>query len=336
MPALGLYVEPEIPIAAGLSITPAIRVQWYKVKFKPYFEPRLRVTWDHDIHHVSGAVGVYHQQLVGVTDRRDAASVFTAWTVIPRIEEDTEAQLGGDILRGRIGTAFHALLGYRSSPTPWLEYSLEGFYKEIDNLFVGEWTALPRLSTRLQPAVGRSVGVEARVEFRRNPIYAYVTYGLSSTIYEAVQEAIQYWYGTERLRYRPSHDRRHQVTALITTSLRGFDLSVRWQFGSGLPYTRPLAFDGFALVNDIKTAFGLDHSRRVIYERPFDSILPTYHRLDASIDRTWRFGGAALTLQASAINIYDRRNVFYIDAFSLQRRDQLPFVPSLGLRVAFE
>lgn len=126
------------------------------------------------------------------------------------------------------------------------------------------------------------------------------------------------------------------MSALLSTSWRGFDVSLRWQFGSGLPYTRPLAFDGFAIVDEVKTAFQLEHSRRVIYERPFDSLLPTFHRLDASIERTWRVRAAALTLQASAINLYNRRNLFYVDVFTLERQDQLPFVPSLGLRISFE
>lgn len=335
-PSLAVYVEPDLSLGGGLRLVPGIRVQWYKVRQKPYLEPRLRLSWERGIHRLSGAAGLYHQQLVGINSRRDATSVFTAWTSIPRAEDDAAGQLGRTVLRSRIGSAVHALLGYRSAPTPGLEYSVEGFYKRINNLFVSEWTALPKFSTRLQPAVGRTIGFEARVELRRNPLYAYASYGFSNTIYTALEDAVQYWYGTDRLRYRPSHDRRHQVSVVLSTSVRGFDVSVRWQFGSGMPYTRALAFDSFALVDDIKTAFELEHSKRVIYERPFDSILPTYHRLDVSMKRTWHLSEAALTIQASAINIYDRRNVFYVDAFTMERRDQLPFVPSLGLEIAFE
>lgn len=40
--------------------------------------------------------------------------------------------------------------------------------------------------------------------------------------------------------------------------------------------------------------------------------------------------------EACPINIYDRRNIFYVDVFTLERRDQLPFAPSVGLKVAFE
>lgn len=335
-PSFGLYVEPEFGVGRGLRVLPGLRMQWYNVRHLPYLEPRLRATWVRGIHHVSGALGLYQQQVIGLSDRRDAASVFTAWTGIPRHPNEVEERLRNEILRGRIGRSVHLLLGYRAAPRPWIEYAVEGFYKHTTNLFVGEWTALPRLTTRLQPATGRSIGFEARVELRPGPVYAYVTYGLSNTVYAADGEAIALWYGTEQLRYRPPHDRRHQVSALLSVSVLRFDVSLRWQFGSGLPYTRPLAFDGFALVDDIRTAYDLEHSRRVIYERPFDSLLPTYHRLDVSIERTWHLSRAALTLQASALNVYDRRNIFYVDVFTLQRKDQLPFVPTLGLKVAFE
>ena len=71
----------------------------------------------------------------------------------------------------------------------------------------------------------------------------------------------------------------------------------------------------------------------MIYERPFNGILPTYHRLDVSVERTFRFGRTAATVQGSVINAYDRANIFYLDIFTLQRADQLPFIPSFGIKV---
>ncbi len=355
----GVYLEPEFVVRSAFRVRPGLRMQGYAVRLLPYLEPRLRVTWDEGIHHVSAAVGLYHQHIVGLADRRDAASVFTAWAGIPRVvdrpprlrdvrevapdtydvfwPQNAELEMiGGELLRGRIGRAAHALAGYRVEPLPWLELSVEGFYKRATNLFVAELTPLPRLTTRLLPATGRSAGAEARLEVRRRPWYAYVTYGLSKTMYTADGRVVSLGYGTDGLRYRPPHDRRHQLNALLSASLGGFDVSLRWQFGSGLPYTQPLAFDGFVLVDRIDTAFNLEHSRRVVYDEPYGSVLPTYHRLDASIERTWRLRRAAFTIQASAVNLYDRRNIFYFDTFTLARKDQLPFVPALAVRVAFE
>jgi hypothetical protein len=292
--------------------------------------------WARGVHRFSGAIGLYQQQVIGLADRRDAASVFTAWTGIPRHDPEIERRIGQEVLRGRIGRSVHGLVGYRAAPRPWIEYAVEGFYRRTTNLFVGELTALPRLTTRLLPATGRSAGFEARVELRRRPVYGYLTYGLSTTRYAADGRAVALGYGTERLRYRPAHDRRHQVNALVSVSAGGYEVSLRWQFGSGLPYTRPLGFDGFALIDDVGSAFEQEHSRRVLYARPFDAVLPTFHRLDVSVERTWRVAGVGVTAQASVINVYDRRNIFYLDVFTLRRKDQLPFLPSVGLQVAFE
>ncbi len=329
----GFYAQSTFDLGRGLVVAPGARLQWYQVRIDPWLEPRLRATWDRGRHHFSAAVGVYNQEVVGLTDRRDVANVFTIWSIVPRPEDDVNER---DPLVGRLGKSVHGLLGYRGTPKPWLEVSVEGFYRRMQNLFVAEWTAFPELTTRLHPARGRSIGMEARVEMRRAPFYAFVNYGLSSTLYHTKYEAIRYWFDTESLEFRPPHDRRHQVNALASVSWKGFDASVRWAFGSGRPYTRPLAFDSFVLLDRAASVFELMRSRRVIYDRPFNAVLPTYHRLDISVERTFRFDGAALTLQGSVINLYDRRNLFYLDLFTVRRVDQLPLVPSLGIRVSFE
>lgn len=74
----------------------------------------------------------------------------------------------------------------------------------------------------------------------------------------------------------------------------------------------------------------------MIYDRPFAGILPTYHRLDLSASRTFSLPGASVTAQGTLINAYDRANIFYLDVFTLRRVDQLPLLPSLGIKVAFE
>ncbi|HET6569269.1 MAG TPA: hypothetical protein VFG50_14975, partial [Rhodothermales bacterium] len=328
---VALYLEPEIAFGS-LRVRPGVRMQYYDAKDAPVLEPRLRLVWEHGIHQLSAAAGLYHQDFVGLTDRRDAASVFTAWTTFPK-PTNLKAD---DALAGRLPGAVHLIGGYRINPSPSIELSIEGFYKKLSSLLIAEWTSYPRFTTRLQPARGRSFGFDTRVEVRRAPFYGLVSYGLSSTRYEAEQAALQLWYGVERLRFRPSHDRRHQVNALLGTSFHEFDLNLHWAFGSGFPFSRVLGFDGFILMDGFKDVKKDEGTHRVIYERPFNAVLPTYHRLDVSVERTFPIGGADLTVQATAINLYDRRNIFYLDTFTLERSDQLPFVPSLGIKVSFE
>lgn len=324
------YFEPEWRIGPFLRIRPGVRLQFYNVRIDPFLEPRLRVIWERGPHQFSGAGGLYYQEIVGISDRRDAASVFTIWGRIPRYTVRSQ-----DVRAGRLPRAIHGILGYRGNPVDWAEFSIEGFYKHLSNLFIGEWTAFPRLTTRLQPASGRSYGFDTRLELRGGWLYGAVNYGLSFTRYYAEQASLELWYGTERLSFRPGHDRRHQVNALVSANLLGFDLSARWEFGSGLPFTRAVGFDGFVLVDDVIKAPDMPGSRRVIYERPFNGLLPAYHRLDVSLERSITFEGVTVSVQGSIINVYDRRNIFFLDVFTLQRSDQLPLIPSFGLRVEY-
>ena len=62
---------------------------------------------------------------------------------------------------------------------------------------------------------------------------------------------------------------------------------------------------------------------------------PPYHRLDISADRTFPFKGGGLTVQAGVINVYNRTNLFALDLFTLERTDQLPIIPNVGLKLDF-
>lgn len=315
----GLYAGPRFNVRPGMTFHPSLRVHSFPSKNKAFVEPRIRFVWEREKDGFSAASGLYHQEIIGVSDRRDATSIFTAWTAAPS---------------GRVPRAFHAILGYSRKPTEHVTLSAEAYYKRLRNLSIAEWTAYPRLTTRLQHADGKVFGFDLRVEARTSSFYGYINYGLSSVKYGAKQPSLLLWFGQETFTFRPAHDRRHQVNVVGTSSIGGFDVSARWQFGSGLPFNRAQGFDGFVLMDSDINVFEESGSRRVIYERPFNGILPTYHRLDLSVDRTFKFGrDSDVTVQLSAINTYDRANIFYLDVFTLRRADQFPFIPSLGVKV---
>jgi hypothetical protein len=318
---IGFYLEPEFTLFPGFQLRPGLAGQLFKQEgFIP--EPRLRLTWDLGEHHLSAAAGLYHQEIVGLNDRRDATNVFTAWTDAPS---------------DNLPRAAHLLAGYRVTPGERFDISVVGFYKRLSHLSIEEWTAVPRLTTRLQEASGEARGVDIRIELRLPGFYSFINYGLSFVNYEARQASLALWYGEETLRFRPPHDRRHQVNALASLTLGGIDLSVRWNFGSGFPFSRALGFDAFLLIDGPIDAFTALDSRRVIYERPYNGLLPTYHRLDLSAERTFEFEetNTRLTLQAGVINVYDRANLFALDIFTLERSNQLPVIPTIGLKLEF-
>jgi CarboxypepD_reg-like domain/TonB-dependent Receptor Plug Domain/TonB dependent receptor-like, beta-barrel len=315
---VGLFVEPKIRVNERFNVTGGIRIQSFPSKSVSFIEPRLKAIYDLGRTQLSLAAGVYHQEVIGVSDRRDAASVFTAWTSTPG---------------GKVPEATHLIAGLKHAPTTWLQLGAEGYYKTLDDLLIPEWTAFPRLTTRLQQAEGRVWGADLKMEVKKGAFDAFITYGISNVQYTAKQASLQLWFGSSRLNFRPAHDRRHQVNAVVSVDVKKFKLDLRWQFGSGLPFNQAVGFDGFLLLNGAVDVFNQPGGRRVIYEKPFNGELPTYHRFDMSLSRRFEFPDVALTGQIGVINAYDRQNLFYLDVFTLRRVDQLPVIPTFGLKL---
>ena len=317
----GGYAQLTLPLSEGLRLEPGLRLQSFPSKGRNFLEPRVRLVWNGGIHRISAAGGIYHQEIVGLTDRRDAGDIFTAWTSSPH---------------GEVPSAIHALGGYQIRPASWLRLAVEGFYKTMSNLSIAEWSAFPRFTTRLQPANGNVVGIDGRLEIITDPFYGFINYGYSEVEYEARQAEVEFWFGESEYKFAPPHDRRHQLNAVGSLKLFGFALNARWQFGSGLPFSEALGFDEFVLLTGPTDVFEERGQTRVLYTYPYGGRLPAYHRLDISLERTFTVSThTALTLQASGTNAYDRTNLFYIDLFTLDRLDQLPFIPAVGLRLEF-
>ncbi|MXZ05183.1 MAG: TonB-dependent receptor plug domain-containing protein, partial [Rhodothermaceae bacterium] len=301
----GIYLEPDFFISSELRA----RVTGIAEVFPGHenrnnFEARARAIWQRGEHEVSLGAGWYHQEIFGLNDRRDATNIFTSWRSAP-----TE----------KLSRSIHALTGYRVSPYPWLELSAESYYKQLDDLFIAEWTAYPRFTSRLQRADGRAMGIELRAEVRLPRLYGYINYGLSSVRYTSRQPSAELWFGSENLEFRPPHDRRHQLNIVATTSVSSVDVSVRWNFGSGRPFNHVYGFDGYVLLDGIQNLFTVPDDQRVIYGQPFQGLLPTYHRLDVSLEREFVLDKFILTAQVGVINAYNRRNLFALDLFTTER-----------------
>ena len=158
---------------------------------------------------------------------------------------------------------------------------------------------------------------------------------VTETTYETRQAEFARWFGDSVQVYHPPHDRRHQLNLVGNLELRGVTASARWQLGSGLPFTRPIgfheAYDYADRLHDVTAGPG---DTGLILARPFNGRLPVTHRLDLSLKRDFALAAGTLSVQAGAINAYDRRNMFYYDLYSGRRVDQLPLAPyaSLTLR----
>lgn len=314
------YFESTLPLGSNVELRPGMAVT-FPLDFSPAFEPRLRASWrpfGSEDQEVNVAVGRYRQTVVGLSDERDLGSVFTAWVPAP-LEQGRPA-------------AWHAILGWRQQIGPF-GLTAEGYYKDLHNLAVPIWSTIARFTTSITAAEGTSWGFDLRAEYEHGPLYAYLGYGFSWTRYTASQDNFSTWFGTDIRNYHPPHDRRHELNAVLSADFGHVKADLRWQFGAGLPYTKPFGFDAFIRLRELRESPGFYGTPRLLYEKPYRDRLPAYHRLDVSLKRTFSWDAVELTAKAGAINLYDRQNLFYFDLFTQRRVNQLPLVPYLALEI---
>ena len=307
------YGEASLSTGDKLRVTPGIVLVGAPT---PGIEPRLRASWapfGSSGGKLQGAFGVYRQSVIGTSDMRDVGSVFTAW-MAPRE--------GGPL------QAIHEILGWQQPVGSSYHWSLEGYAKQLKNIPVAEWRADAVFTTTLGRATGTVYGTDARLDINRPHFYGFVGYGYNWTLYRSAQEGFADWFGQPVQSYHPAQDRRNQVNALATTDVGAFKISARWQFGSGLPFTQPVGFDeGFDFSRDLYDVHTHLGTSRLVLDKPFTGRLPAVHRLDVSVERGFDLSVGRLTIQAGAINAYDRQNMFYYDLFTGHRLDQMPLAP---------
>jgi hypothetical protein len=151
-----------------------------------------------------------------------------------------------------------------------------------------------------------------------------------------------------RVRYAPVFDRRVDIDFALQAMLpRGIELGVRWNFGTGLPYTRPVGayvFNEYSLLNPgwrSGTARGDTAGSAIVLGPRNAERYPAYHRLDASVRKTYQRRWGTLTPHFDLVNVYDRRNVLFY--FYEYDRDppvrsgisMFPILPTIGLEVRF-
>ena len=332
----GAFIEGKFNFRNRVNLEPGLRVQSFSNGIKAALEPRLRVQWlprgPQGPQRISAAWGLYHQQIIGLNNIRDATDAFVAWapsppnTVVPR--------------------AMHLIGGWRQRLIPGLDLTLEGYYKKLENLSFPRFHETMRLFSGVEYVEGKVHGLDCRIEMNRPGFYGYIGYGLAQVKYERISLRSQTFLENGRFitrtvqdieQFPPPQDRRHQLNLLGQYARGPYRLSIRWQYGSGLPFTKIHGYyDALAQVHPENSSFLTQSGiSRVSFADTYAARLPSYHRLDVSLDRRFTFREWTLTAQAGVINVYNRSNIFNFDLLTKRRVDQLPLIPSVGLKMEF-
>ena len=113
-----------------------------------------------------------------------------------------------------------------------------------------------------------------------------------------------------------------------------WEVSARWNLGSGLPFTQTQGFyQPPNVIDGISADYVVANSQElgIQFAALNQGRLPAYHRLDLSVRREFELGSdQTLEFSAGATNVYSRENVFYINRVTGDRVNQLPFLPSIS------
>jgi len=148
--------------------------------------------------------------------------------------------------------------------------------------------------------------------------------------------------------YPPVFDRRLDVDLVLRYPLPwGWEGGLRWNFGTGIPYTRAVgsyAYYSPRFVEGGRLSWSgggdVDEFGVVLAERN-SSRYPIYHRLDWSARKTFRKSWGTLVPYVNVLNLYNRKNpLFYF--FEYDRSppvrsgvSMFPVLPTFGLEVTF-
>jgi hypothetical protein len=144
------------------------------------------------------------------------------------------------------------------------------------------------------------------------------------------------------IEYFPVFDRRHNIN-LVGSYLFGkkkdYEVNVRWNLGSGLPFTPNAGFyQGESFQGGVTTDYVTNNpsSTSTLLGSFNSQRLPAYHRLDITFKKQIVFKNkTSMELIASVTNIYGRNNIFYVNRVTGEEIYQFPILPSFGLSYKF-
>jgi hypothetical protein len=320
-------------------IEPSFRLQYYASLSNFSAEPRFAFKYIiTEKIRLKGAGGLYSQNLIAANSDRDVVNLFYGFLSGP---DNLQETFDEKEITHKLQKSQHAIFGIELDPIKNMTLNIEGYYKyfpQLTNLNKNkvfddtpEYYEKPDyLKKDFIIETGSAYGGDVSIKYDKQRYYLWMVYSLG---YIKRYDGI--------INYVPHFDRRHNaniVGTFLFGKKRNTEFSVRWNFGSGFPYTKnkghyPLIVFEEGLDTDITSANDL---LGTLFSDINDGRLPYYHRLDIGIKNTQYFTeNIKLEIQIGATNLYNRDNIFYFDRISKERINQLPIMPNFGLSLSF-
>jgi hypothetical protein len=337
---IGLYAIYKL-IYKKILIEPSLRLSYYASLGNAFLEPRLSAKWNlSNNFRFKLATGIYSQTFLDTKSDRDIVNLFTGYmTVNPDL--NIVDSFRGTPIESYVQTSNHFIFGAEYDILRNLNLNVELYYKTMENLVSAnrdrqyaddaEHADKPDYQRKEYTVErGKAYGADFSLKYDDGRLYVWTIYSLGKVIREGEVQT-----------YSPHYDRRHNVNILINYQMgqsRDFELSLRWNYGSGFPYSPTASMvELLDFSNGINSNFiSQNGTLTTIYGDLNSERLPNYHRFDISAKKRFDIGKRSiLEINLSVTNVYNRNNLFYYNRITSERVDQLPIMPSLGITYTF-
>ncbi|HEX2733470.1 MAG TPA: TonB-dependent receptor [Polyangiaceae bacterium] len=298
-----LYTLLEIEPIDHLKLLPSVRANYDSDTTNVTLEPRFSARYD--VHPefprttLKGGAGVYYQP--------------------PQPYESIEP-FGTKGVRSP--HAIHYSLGIEQELARPVELSVEGFYKDLQQLVVSAPAQNTEAAGTAYANVGKGRVYGAELMLRYKPVdrfFGWIAYTLSRS--ERRDNASAPWTLFD-------YDQTHILTALGSYKLgRGWELGARFRYVTGSPYT---PFLGGVMDFDAG-AYAQVQSPNVNSSRE-----ASFQQLDVRVDKTWRFKSWQLSAYLDVQNAYNHKNTsspsYNFNYSETASTPGLPILPIVGVR----
>lgn len=330
----------------ALVIEPSFRAHYYASldNFSP--EPRIGIKYnlgEKKDFRLKAAGGMYSQNLISANSDRDVVNLFYGFLSGPSNLQKTFTDEDGNTrdVNHKLQKSIHAIAGFEYDFNQNFGVNVEGYYKRFTQLTninrnklfddIPENNDKPEIQKKdFILETGDAYGVDFVFRYNIQQLSVFAVYSLSR---------VTRWDGIQT--YAPVFDRRHNVNFVGSYEFgenRDWQFDVRWNLGSGFPFTQTQGFyEKFTFNEGVDFDYTSANGQLGIqYAEINQGRLPYYHRLDLSLKKTFVLSeNSTLEATASITNTYNRANVFYFNRVSYERVNQLPILPSVGLSWTF-
>lgn len=340
---LGLYAKYKA-VFGKFIVEPGLRVQIYASLSEISPEPRLAVKYNAtDRFRIKFAGGMYSQNLIAASSDRDVVNLFYGFLSGP---ENLPANFDGKEVNSKLQKSNHLILGTEFDLSNSISLNVEGYYKYFPQLtninrfkiYTEENAPTGASDVETKDFIlekGEAYGVDVVFKYDYKKAYFWFVYSLGFVTreYEDVDGNM--------IQYTPHFDRRHNINVVfsyITGPKREWEFGARWNFGTGFPFTQIQGYyEYLTFPGGVNTDFISENGELgIIYGELYNGRLPVYHRLDVNLKRNFYLSAnTKMVLDVSITNVYDRKNIFYVDIVTNEKVYQLPFMPSLGVSLYF-